>query len=109
MAQQISGLGRIAGELLVKLIRTHVGKGRNAWFEILWESGDLTCLDFESVWHLSAFDAYLEKMGCEGIDRLPHSKGSPPVEVHKHVEMSEIAEYDDSDDGIKMNSMVFTD
>ena len=74
LAQQISGLGRTAGELLVKLIRTHVGKGRNAWFEILWESGDLTCLDFESVWHLSAFDAYLEKMGSEGIDRLPDSK-----------------------------------
>ena len=86
-----------------------MGKGRKAWFELLWESGDLTWLDFESVQHLSVFDAYLENMGCEGIDRLPHSKGSPPVEVHDHAEMSETAEIDDSNDKIEMNSMVFTD
>ena len=60
------------------------------------------------MWHLSAFDAYLENKDCEGIDRLPHGKGSPPVEVHDHVKMSEIVGIDDSNDEIEMNLMVFT-
>ena len=96
--QQISSLGGSAGEILVKSIRTHVGKAGIAWFEVLWESGDITWLDFESVQHLSAFDTF-GKYGlwCDW-------------QVCNYVEMLEIVEInDESNDEIEMNLMVFTD
>jgi hypothetical protein len=88
-AQQITGLGEGSGKFLVNKITSHFGKGNSAWFELLLQSGDCTWLQYTTSKHLAAMDDYLENMVAELIDSLPLGSGTPPWNIHDHIDFPE--------------------
>jgi hypothetical protein len=59
------------------------------WFELLWQSGDRSWLQYTTIKHLTAMDAYLENMGVNSIHSLPLGSGTPPRSVRNQVDFPE--------------------
>ncbi|KAJ7050774.1 hypothetical protein C8F01DRAFT_1092109 [Mycena amicta] len=86
---QIPGFGVNPKEWAVDRILSHLGKGTEASFEMLWATGDVTWAPYAEVKHLAAMDGYCEAMGIKHPRNLPlkgtrHLSllGSRPLYVH---------------------------
>jgi hypothetical protein len=81
----------------VESIKSHSGSRRNAIFEVLWKSGDITWLPYEKVDHLTALEQYFELLGIENIDQLAFASAGPnedddTLSIHS-IQYATIAEY----------------
>ena len=65
-------------EWAVDTIRSHAGSGKDAIFEVLWKSGDITWMPYYQIKHVPALDAYLDLLGINDAMNLPARKGKPP-------------------------------
>ncbi|KAG8751060.1 hypothetical protein FRC11_009769, partial [Ceratobasidium sp. 423] len=62
-------------------IAGHRGKGNNALFEIVWQSGDCTWETYRVVRHLEALWQYFEALGIKRAKDLPWKEdGEPPYD-----------------------------
>ncbi|KAF8869793.1 hypothetical protein CPB84DRAFT_1637011, partial [Gymnopilus junonius] len=50
----------LEGEWAVQKIKLHVGEGKNAVFEVLWKSGDVSWLPYSELKELHELEGYLE-------------------------------------------------
>lgn len=57
----------------------HSSSGKQSTFEVLWKSGDITWMPFDSVTHLDALHAYFEALGIMRIEELGPGKSKPPM------------------------------
>lgn len=71
---QLPGFGEIPREWAVDRILSHVGRGTDADFEVLWTTGDVTWLPYSETKHLEALTSYCEAMGISTPNDLPHGK-----------------------------------
>ena len=72
-------------EWKVTRILSHVGQGKYADFEVLWDAGDRTWLPYAQVSHLRALDEYCELIGVTR-DTIPMGRGNPPQDdAQAHV------------------------
>ena len=53
---------------------------RRIYFEIKWQSGDVTWMPYYQIKHLQALSDYFELLGIQNISELPKGKGSLPQE-----------------------------
>ncbi|KAF7296817.1 DNA/RNA polymerase [Mycena indigotica] len=90
---QIPGFGVNPKEWAVDRILSHVGKGKDASFEIRWATGDVTWAPFAEVKHLSAMDHYCEAMGITHPRNLPNKETRDGPEVATvHAKASRIVD-----------------
>ena len=66
------------GEWAIDKILSHSGSREESIFEILWKSGDITWLLYETIQDLPALKGYLELLGIEKIADLRKGQGKPP-------------------------------
>ncbi|KAG8730716.1 hypothetical protein FRC11_005984 [Ceratobasidium sp. 423] len=77
--KQIASLEVDDDEWAVEKIAGHRGKGNNAIFEIVWQSGDRTWETYHVVRHLEALRQYFEALGIKRAKDLPWKEdGEPP-------------------------------
>ncbi|KAF8761933.1 hypothetical protein RHS01_00159 [Rhizoctonia solani] len=69
--KQIASLEADDDEWAVERIGGHRGKGNNAMFEIVWQSGDRTWESYRVVRHLEALRQYFEALGISRTKELP--------------------------------------
>ncbi|QRW20698.1 Transposon Ty3-I Gag-Pol polyprotein [Rhizoctonia solani] len=69
--KQIASLEANDDEWAVERIGGHRGKGNNAMFEIVWQSGDRTWESYRVVRHLEALRQYFEALGISRTKELP--------------------------------------
>jgi hypothetical protein len=84
---QLDVLGGTEGEWLVDRIRSHTGQGANAWFEVLWKSGDVTWLPHLQITKTAALGEYLESQGVSNVRQLPRGSGKPPKDPELTISM----------------------
>jgi hypothetical protein len=85
----LPGFGEKPSEWAVDRIVSHSGKGRDAVFELLWKSGDITWIQYHEIRHLEALSVYCEAMGITKITQLPIGTGGRPEfdeEIGAHVD-----------------------
>ncbi|CEL53453.1 hypothetical protein RSOLAG1IB_11385 [Rhizoctonia solani AG-1 IB] len=63
--KQIVSLEADDNEWAVEKIASHRGKGSNAMFEIVWQTGDCTWETYRVVRHLEALKQYFEALGIK--------------------------------------------
>ncbi|CEL60395.1 Transposon Ty3-I Gag-Pol polyprotein OS=Saccharomyces cerevisiae (strain ATCC 204508 / S288c) GN=TY3B-I PE=3 SV=2 [Rhizoctonia solani AG-1 IB] len=69
--KQIASLEADDNEWAVEKIAGHRGKGSNAMFEIVWQTGDRTWETYRVVRHLEALKQYFEALGIKRAKDLP--------------------------------------
>ncbi|KAF8752795.1 hypothetical protein RHS01_07224 [Rhizoctonia solani] len=73
--KQIASLEADDDEWAVEKIVGHRGKGSNAVFEIVWQTGDRTWETYRVVRHLEALKQYFEAIGVKRARDLPWAEG----------------------------------
>ncbi|QRW18773.1 Transposon Ty3-I Gag-Pol polyprotein [Rhizoctonia solani] len=73
--KQIASLEANDNEWAVEKIVGHCGKGSNAVFEIVWQTGDRTWETYRVVRHLEALKQYFEAIGVKQARDLPWAEG----------------------------------
>lgn len=70
-----------ADEWRIEKIASHIGKGSDATFEVVWKAGDKAWLSGHDIKHLTAFTEYLEAYGVSNLSQLPNEAMTAPVTV----------------------------
>ncbi len=75
---QLPGFGEQPQEWAVERIISHVGRGRDAEFEVQWSTGDVTWVPYHDVRHLQALTEYYEALGVTHARQLTDVANGEP-------------------------------